>query len=264
MTRMKTRLLVSAASMAFCGCATVGASDSEPAKATAQAAPMVIVEAMESNGSWPPAGCPTADELRAWRANPANSGFEADLGLYSGDDAATNDGNIFWLGFGHGTNVQPPNTPTSVPVTAQGQGFVLRWNISDTVIVGNKRASQTVSSHYAWDYDAARDGNYAVNAIAINKCTAEGAPPNQTFACEQPLFGKAAWQADEAGGNFELCPPIILSEDANSVYVYDRNDNNVVEVYDYSLALILNAGGQKAGIRVIIDPKVENGGVGNR
>ncbi len=211
-----------------------------------------------ADGQWPPTGCLDAQGIRDFRAT--HPGNEMDMGVYSGDDTATGNGNIFWLGFDHGNNVLPPNTPTSVPQTPQGEGYLLRWNISDTVIIGDSRANQQISSHYSWDYDQTRDGDYAVNAIAINKCNPDGAD----FTCQQALFGESAWKGDHAEGDFELCPPVILPEDSSSIYVYDLNDNNVIEQYEYSLALILTAGGQKSGLRVIIDPKVTNGGVQGR
>jgi len=208
--------------------------------------------------TWPPAGCLDADGVRAFRDNNPNS--MAYLGLYSGGETPTNNGNIFWLGSAHGSKVQPPNTPTRVPQTPQGKGFLLRWNTSDTVMIGSSKASQHISSHYAWDYDKARDGDYAVNAMAINKCK----PAGDGFTCEQALFGESAWKGDHADGDFELCPPVILPEDPTSIYVYDLNDNSVTEEYEYSLALILKAGGLKSGLRLIIDPKVTNGGAGQR
>lgn len=215
--------------------------------------------AAESELPWPPAGCLDAQGIRDFRSQ--NPGKEADIGLYSGDDTATSNGNIFWIGFNHGAKVQQPNNPTRVPQTPPGQGFLLRWNISDTVVIGDSHANQHISNHYKWDYNPTRDGDYAVNAIAINKCKPVG---DGDFVCEQALFGKTAWENDYAGGGFELCPPVMLPGEPNSVYVYDLNDNNVVEQYEYSLALILTAGGDKSGLRVIIDPKITNGGVGQR
>lgn len=235
------------------GCSDAGESTTLASDAASSAIPnsASVNLAAEFASEWPPAGCLDAKGLRAYRS-PPNPGKETDIGLYSGDETATSNGNIFWLGFDHGNNVLPPNIPYKVPDTPQGQGYLLRWNISDTVVGAN----QHISNHYKWDYDKKRDGEYAVNAVAINKCKPDG----DSFVCQQALFGQAAWEGDQAEGDFELCPPIILPEDPGSVYVYDLNNNNVEEQYEYSLALILTAGGQKSGLRLIIDPKVTNGG----
>lgn len=239
--------------------ATKAPTSAEGTKAEAAAAAPMLVADTTIDQAWPPTGCPDAAAVRAFIANPGNQQFSSYLGLYSGDDNPVSNGNIVWLGYAHGASIQPPNVATIVPKTASGQGWMLRWNISDRVAIGGNSAKQAFSSHYAWDYDASRDGDYAVAALAINKCTQHG---NNPPSCEQPLFGKDAWQADERGHDFDICPPVILSEDPTSLYAFDRNTTQAT--YDYSLAFILRSGDTKTGLRIIVDPKVENGGVQTR
>lgn len=238
-----------------------------PGAAAQPAAPWValvspLAAAMADDAKWPPAGCPDADGIRAYLNDPAMQDRMAFMGIYSGDDTVTDSGNRFWLGTAHGVNVQSPNAPLQIPqATAAGQGWLLRWNTNDKVIVDGKQASETVSAHYVWDYSAARDGAYAVNALAINRCTGKG----NGLSCEQPLFGKAAWQADASASDpIEICPPVILPEDPSSLYAYDLNQNPQMETYEYSLALVLTTRDSMNGLRLIIDPRVQNGGLENR
>lgn len=267
MKNLKLAIMTGGAAALLAGCAATGANDQESAVAT-----NAIVEAAveEGNpGQWPPAGCKTPSELQAFiAANPtyANSYY---LGVYSGGINPLDNGNIFWLGTQHGANVQPPETALPIAPTERGVGVLLRWNIYDTYMdpVSRQQAPESVARHYLWDYDQSlmnnADGVYAYDALAINLCTTD---QNGT-TCQQPLFGEKAWQDDANTAGFELCPPIILKSDTSSVYVWDRNDNDDIQTYEYSLAVKLNIGGanaSKSGLRVVLDPKVRNGGVGTR
>ena len=197
-----------------------------------------------SEAQWPAAGCPDAATLRAFVNDKANARKMAYFGFYS-------DGNRIWLGTDHGKNVFNPKTPFDIPKDVQP--FVIRWNISDTPAGG-----QPINANYALDYDAKRDGPYAVSAFAINKCFTDNLGNYGT--CDQPVFGKQAWLDDG-----EYCPPIILAEDPDSIYLWNQNaPRGLPLVYDYSLALILKGkspNDPKAGLRLIIDPQVRNGGV---
>ena len=123
---------------------------------------------------WPAAGCPDAATLRAFVNNKANAKKMAYFGFYS-------DGNRIWLGTDHGKNVFNPKTPFDIPKDVQP--FVIRWNISDTPAGG-----QPINANYALDYDAKRDGPYAVSAFAINQCFTDNLGNYGT--CDQPVFGR--------------------------------------------------------------------------
>ena len=77
------------------------------------------------------------------------------------------------------------------------------------------------------------------------------------------MFGKQAWLDDG-----EYCPPIVLAEDPDSIYLWNQNSPRELPlVYDYSLALILKGkspNDPKAGLRLIIDPQVRSSGSTNR
>ena len=200
-----------------------------------------------SDAQWPVAGCPDAATLRAFVNDKANARKMAYFGFYS-------DGNRIWLGTDHGKNVFNPKTPFDIPKGVQP--YVMRWNISDTPAGG-----QPINANYALDYDAGRDGPYAVNAFAINKCFTDNLGNYGT--CDQPVFGKQAWLDDG-----EYCPPIVLAEDPDSIYLWNQNSPRELPlVYDYSLALILKGkspNDPKAGLRLIIDPQVRSSGSTNR
>lgn len=226
-------------------CETV--SPQNDSAANADAGEAMASFGAEDAGQWPPAGCPDANAVRAFVKGPANQGHLAYFGLYS-------DGNAFWMGYDHGNQVLKPKTSYRVPIGKQP--FVMRWNISDKPPGG-----QTVNKNYRFDHDSALHGDYAVTAFAINQCITDQF--GGYGSCDQPIFGEAAWREDA-----EFCPPVILPEDGDSIYLWDRNPPRTIpQVYEYSLALILKGQGPndpKAGIRIIVDPKVQNGGVGTR
>ena len=266
---LKHTLLFSASAILLGACQATYSQNEDGT--TASDAMVVESFAVEGGGQWPPAGCKTPTELQQFiTANP-NYSPSYDLGLYSSDINPLENGNMFYLGYDHGETVQPPNSPVNVAPNQQGVGVILRWNNSDIYKEpgGSRTATQSVAQHYYWDYDinalaASTDGVYAYNALAVNLCTNNG---QSGVTCQQPLFGEAAWQADSRTPGFELCPPIILKSDPTSIYVWDKNDNDSIQTYEYSLAMILNVGEQnqvKSGLRIIIDPKVQNGGVGTR
>jgi hypothetical protein len=226
---------------------TAGSKPATDVIKESHAARPTAMAAAASDAQWPPAGCPDAATLRAFVNDKANARKMAYFGFYS-------TGNRIWLGTDHGKNVFNPNTPFDIPKDAQP--FVIRWNISDTPAGG-----QPINANYALDYDAKRDGPYAVSAFAINQCFTDNL--GNYGSCDQPVFGQAAWKDDG-----EYCPPIILSEDPNSIYLWSPNaPRGLPQVYDYSVALVLKGKGPNdpmAGLRLIIDPQVRNGGAGNR
>ena len=261
-----SRILIASGACALLGaCASMDTMESDVKTGEAEesvamdnemAEEMVATDAFDQ--AWPPAGCPDEAALKTWLADPVNKGYAGYVGVYSGDENPAANGNLFWLGFNHGQSVLSPNVPVVVKASPQGQGFVLRWNISDTY----PGANQTVGSHYRWDYDKARDGAWAVNAIALNICETDQF--GNAGSCQQPMFGTEAWKNDiKKDGLKEFCPPIIMSDDPSSIYVYDKNNNSEIEVYEYSLGLVMTAGGpKKTDLRIVIDPRVTNGGVG--
>ena len=241
MIKLNTIFLSGTAALAATGCQTTGAYD-EKTSTDGEATEMVLAQ---SDG-WPREGCPSASDLRTWLANPGNQSNMAYFGFYS-------DGRVFWLGSEHGANVYPPNKAFQVP--RNKQPYVMRWNIDDSPPGGTH-----IGQNYAYDHDATRDGEYAVSALAINQCETD--QDGNWGSCDQPQFGQTAWEEDG-----EFCPPIILSEDPSSIYLWDKNENTgLPQVYDYSVALILKSSGpndKKAGMRIILDPRVKNGGGGN-
>lgn len=239
MTKFQNLTIAASATALLAGCMTAAGADGA---AVNEATSDSVVAAADAP-SWPPSGCPDEAALRSFVNNPGYQDNMVYFGLYS-------DGNVFWIGSEHGTRVFSPNIPFVIPNGRQP--YVMRWNIGDTPPGG-----QPVNANYKLEYDASLHGAYAVSAFAINKCETDEL--GNYGSCDQPLFGEPAWQEDA-----EFCPPIILSEDPNSVYLWDRNEPRAMpQVYEYSLSLILKAqrpNDPKAGIRIIVDPKVQNGG----
>ena len=225
-------LILAGAVAAVLGGATAATADTEP-ESTA------VSEAAEP--SWPPVGCPDPATLKTWLKTSANRKNMVYIGFYT-------DGYSFWVGTDHGRNIFPPDVPFQVP--ADKQPYVMRWNIS-----GSPPGGKSISSYYRLDNDPQRDGDYAVSTLAINVCETDNR--GDYGDCDQPIFGEDAWRDDA-----DFCPPIIISEDPDSVYLWDPNQpRGLPQVYDYSLSLILKSKGpndKKGGIRLIIDPKVRN------
>ena len=244
MTKIKSMLIASAGFAILGGCQTTG-SYSDKSSASAIGADAIAANVGES---WPSAHCPDAAALRAWIAERSNQTKMAYFGLYA-------DGHSFWLGTNHGKNIFRPADAYAIPPGKQP--FVMRWNIADAPPGGSN-----IWSDYVFDHDPARDGEFGVRAFAVNQCETDN--DGNYGSCDQPEFGQTAWEEDS-----EFCPPIILPEDTSSIYLWDNNDlKDLPQVYEYSIALILKSKGpndKKAGMRIIVDPKVKNGGGrGNR